>query len=54
VGTLVVDMLDANTKNLIWRGVASDTLSNNNDKNTKKLDKDVEKMFQHFPSGARK
>ena len=51
VGTLVVDMLDANTKNLVWRASSSDTLSNNNDKNTKKLDKDVEKMFHHFPPG---
>jgi len=29
VGALVIDMVDANTKNLIWRGVASDTLSSN-------------------------
>lgn len=36
VGTLGVDMFDPNTKNLIWRGVATDTLSNNPEKNTKK------------------
>src|SRR5258707_10178214 len=29
VGSLVVDLFDAKTKNLIWRGSASDTLSNN-------------------------
>jgi hypothetical protein len=29
VGTLVVDLFDAKSKNLIWRGSASDTLSNN-------------------------
>jgi hypothetical protein len=49
VGTLVVDMFDPNTKNLIWRGAATDTLSNNPDKNTKKLDGEVNKMFEHFP-----
>jgi hypothetical protein len=49
VGTLVVDMFDANSNNLIWRGVSSDTLSSNNDKNTKKLDGDVRNMFKHFP-----
>lgn len=49
VGTLVVDMFDPNTKNLIWRGVATDTLSNNPEKNTKKLDGEVHKMFEHFP-----
>jgi hypothetical protein len=49
VGTLVVDLFDAKTKNLIWRGSSSDTLSNNPDKNTKNLDKGVKKMFGHFP-----
>jgi hypothetical protein len=49
VGTLVVDIVDANSKKLIWRGSASDTLSNNSDKNIKELDKGVNKMFSHFP-----
>jgi hypothetical protein len=49
VGDLVVDLFDAKTKNLIWRGSSSDTLSNNADKNTKNLDKGVKKMFTHFP-----
>lgn len=49
VGTLVVDMFDASGKNLIWRASSSDTLSSNPDKNTKKLDSNVHKMFQHFP-----
>ena len=49
VGTVVVDLFDGKTKNLIWRGSASDTLSNNADKNTKNLDKGVQKMFAHFP-----
>ena len=49
VGTLVIDMFDANTKSMIWRGAASGTLSGNPEKNTKQLDKNVHKMFQHFP-----
>jgi Domain of unknown function (DUF4136) len=48
-GTLVVDIFDSNSKNLIWRGSASDTLSSSADKNTKKLDSEVHKMFEHFP-----
>jgi hypothetical protein len=32
VGTLVVDLFDANSKKLIWRGSASDTLSAESDK----------------------
>jgi len=54
VGTLVVDLFDTKTKELIWRGNASDTLSNNSDKNIKNLDKDVEKMFKQFPPGSSK
>jgi hypothetical protein len=54
VGTLVVDLFDAKTKNLIWRGSSSDTLSNNAEKNTKNLDKGVHKMFAHFPPEAKK
>lgn len=49
VGTLVVDLFDTNSKKLIWRGSASDTLSDKSDKNIKKLNTDVHKMFEHFP-----
>ena len=54
VGTLVVDLFDANSKKLIWRGSSSEALSNKPDKNIKALDKDVQKMFDHFPPGGRK
>ena len=54
VGTLVVDLFDTKTKNLIWRGSSSDTLSDNSDKNTKNLDKGVQKMFAHFPPERKK
>ena len=53
VGTLVVDLFDANTKTLLWRGSASDTLSDKSDKNIKNLDKGVQKMFDHFPPGQK-
>ncbi|MCU1233962.1 MAG: hypothetical protein JWP63_1929 [Candidatus Solibacter sp.] len=54
VGTLVVDLFDANTKKLIWRGSSSDTLSDKSDKNIKNLDKGVQKMFNHFPPAEKK
>jgi Domain of unknown function (DUF4136) len=54
VGTLVVDLFDAKTKQLIWRGNSSDTMSNNSNKNIQNLDKDVEKMFKKFPPGSPK
>jgi hypothetical protein len=49
VGSLVLDMYDAHNKQLIWRGVSSDELSNSPEKNEKKLDKNVDKMLDHFP-----
>jgi len=54
VGTVVVDLFDTKTKQLIWRGAASDTLSVNSEKNIKNLDEGVDKMFKHFPPGATK
>ena len=54
VGTLVVDLFDAHSKTLIWRGSSSDTLSDKSDKNIKNLDKGVQKMFDHFPPGEKK
>jgi hypothetical protein len=53
-GTLVVDMYDAKTKQLIWRGSAEGTLSAKADKNEKKLEKAVAKMFKAFPTGSAK
>lgn len=52
VGTVVVDLFATKTKQLIWRGAASDTLSDNSDKNIKNLNESVDKMFKHFPPGA--
>jgi hypothetical protein len=53
-GTLVVDLYDAKTRQLIWRGSAEDTLSNKAEKNEKNLDKGVAKMFKNFPPGSPK
>ena len=52
VGTLIVSIFDVNSKQMIWRGTSSSDLSGNPDKNTKRLDKDVEKMFKKFPPKA--
>jgi hypothetical protein len=49
VGTLIVDIFDTSTKSLIWRNSARDVLSSKPEKNIKKLDKAVQKMFEHFP-----
>jgi len=48
-GTLVVDIFDAKTQALIWRGFASQTVSSKDQKNIVKLDKVIEKLFKKFP-----
>ena len=54
VGQLVVDIGDAKTKKLLWLGNASGTLSDNPDKNVKKINDAVEKMFKKFPPPVNK
>ncbi len=49
IGTVVVDLYDTPTKQLVWRGRARDTLAGNPQKNEKKLEKASEKMFKNFP-----
>ncbi|MEY2412653.1 MAG: hypothetical protein QOD84_1259 [Acidobacteriaceae bacterium] len=53
-GTLVVDMYDAKTKQLIWRGSAEDTVSDKAETNEKNLEKGAAKMFKKFPPQAAK
>lgn len=48
-GTLVVDIWDAETKKLVWRGTATDTVSDKPEKNEKKINKSMEKMFKKYP-----
>ena len=53
-GTLVIDLYDAKTKQLIWRGSAEDMVSNKAEKNEKNLEKGVAKMFKKFPPDSQK
>ena len=48
-GTLVVDIWDAAEKSLMWRGTSTDTLSDKPEKNEKKINKSMEKLFKDFP-----
>jgi len=54
-GTLVIDLFDGKTKQLIWRGSTESVLSDKAEKNEKTLNKGVAKMFKNFPpeSGKR-
>ena len=47
--TMVVSLYDLKQKELVWRGIAENTLSNNGNKNQKNVEKAVEKMFKQWP-----
>jgi hypothetical protein len=47
--TMIVDLYDAKSHSLIWRGIAQDTLSNNGNKNQEAVQKAVQKMFKQWP-----
>jgi hypothetical protein len=49
IGTLIVDLYDAKTQSLIWRGIGQDTLNNNGNKNQQMVTKAVQKMFKQWP-----
>jgi len=54
VGTIVVDMFDAKTKNLVFRGHAEDEISDNPDRNKSRLEKASQKVFKNFPPTPKK
>jgi hypothetical protein len=53
-GTLVVDVVDARTKKVIWRGWAQDSVQgiiDDQDRLERQVDKAVTRMFERFPAG---
>jgi Domain of unknown function (DUF4136) len=51
VGTLVLDMYDPSTKQLVWTGNATKTLdpSSSQEKNQKNLNKAMQKLLKNYP-----
>ena len=50
-GTLVVDVLDATTGAVVWRGVATATVNGSAKKVEKKVEKRIRKLLERFPPG---
>jgi hypothetical protein len=49
ISTMVVSLYDTKKQELVWRGIAQDTLSNNGNKNQKEVNNAVNKMFKQWP-----
>jgi hypothetical protein len=54
-GTLIIDMIDTNTKELVWRGSATATVdpSNSAEKREAQLDKAVRGILENYPPKQR-
>ena len=48
-GTLTVDMVDSRRKRLVFQGVSTSSISSKPEKNTKKLSKAVNEIFEKYP-----
>jgi hypothetical protein len=48
-GTLVVDLYDAKSQSLVWRGIGQNTLNKNGNKNQQMVEKAIQKMFKQWP-----
>jgi Domain of unknown function (DUF4136) len=49
IGQVLVDIYDAATQRLLWRGTASDTISDKPEKNEKRINDAAAKLFRQFP-----
>lgn len=49
-GTLHINIFDAQLKGVIWSGLCTEKLTKNPQKNEKKFEKDVAKVFKKFPA----
>jgi len=52
MGTLVVDLYDAHTRQMVWRGVSTDSVSDKPEKITPRINKALQKMFAKYPPGV--
>ncbi len=48
-GTIVVDIYGAGSKQLVWRGTVTGTISDDPKKNEKNINKGIAKLFEKYP-----
>jgi hypothetical protein len=51
-GVLYVDLIDANKKELVWQGVGTGYISQNNNKKEERINEFVTSIFEKYPPGA--
>ena len=53
-GTFVIDMYNADTKDLVWQGVITDTVKDNPEKREKTIPKKMKKLMKKYPVKPKK
>ena len=53
VGELLVDLVDSEKGELVWRGIASGTVKSSPERSEKQINKKVAKMFKKFPPDSK-
>jgi hypothetical protein len=48
-GTIIVDLVDGKSNKMLWRGTASDAVSDNPKENEGKINEGVARMFKEYP-----
>ena len=48
-GTIVIDIWDVGENQMVWRGIVSDTLSSNPERNTDMINRGIARAFEDFP-----
>jgi hypothetical protein len=52
-GVLYIDLIDANKKELVWQGVGTGYLSQNNSKKEERINEFVTSIFEQYPPGVK-
>ena len=49
IGTIIVDLVDTKSGKMLWRGTASDAVSDKPGENASKINEGVDRMFKEYP-----
>jgi len=52
IGTIIVDLVDTKSNKMLWRGTASDAVSDKPGENAAKINEGVARMFKEYPPKA--
>jgi hypothetical protein len=52
VGTLIVDLVDTQRREMVWRGRATDTVGSDREERQEQMREAMDKLFANFPPAA--